>query len=61
MELPKTLLPHRSGQVREVVNLTVTTDYGEGLIFWHGQEPDKPLRGGDYLAIALSDGYVIFM
>ncbi|XP_064610527.1 LOW QUALITY PROTEIN: basement membrane-specific heparan sulfate proteoglycan core protein-like [Liolophura sinensis] len=61
VELPKTLLPHRSGQVREVVNLTITTDYGEGLIFWHGQEPDQPLRGGDYLAIALSDGYVVFM
>jgi len=43
-----------------VIEMKVTTRQAEGLLFWHGQTPDVPLRGQDYLAIAIRDGHVVF-
>jgi hypothetical protein len=54
------LLPHRSSQLKEVIELTFATNRTEGLLFWHGQDPLTSGQGSDYLAIALRDGRVEF-
>ncbi|XP_064642804.1 basement membrane-specific heparan sulfate proteoglycan core protein-like isoform X7 [Lineus longissimus] len=60
MEFPTTFLPHRSSQLKEVIELSFATNKTEGLIFWHGQDPLTSGQGSDYLAIALRDGHVEF-
>ncbi|KAK6175562.1 hypothetical protein SNE40_014001 [Patella caerulea] len=58
VKFSKALLPHRVRQAGEYISFTITTREPEGLIFWQGQDASSPLRGADYLAIALSDGYI---
>ncbi|ESO88861.1 hypothetical protein LOTGIDRAFT_219009 [Lottia gigantea] len=58
IELSKSLLPHRIRQAGENISFTITTVESEGLMFWQGQDAGSTLRGADYLAISLSDGYI---
>ncbi|KAL5013502.1 hypothetical protein ScPMuIL_007772 [Solemya velum] len=58
VEFDKELLPHANGQEHEVVSFTISTTEPNGLIFWQGKDEGSPIRGGDYLAIAVRDGYV---
>ncbi|KAK2193775.1 hypothetical protein NP493_5g02050 [Ridgeia piscesae] len=60
VELPLRLLPHRSSQVEEVIEMTVSTDQSDGLLLWHGQKPTVRGRGKDYLSVALHGGKVVF-
>lgn len=60
VELPLHLLPHRSSQVEEVIEMTVTTRQPDGLLLWHGQKPNTQGRGKDYLSVAIHAGKVVF-
>jgi dystroglycan 1 len=60
VELPKALLPHTNNKAEEVIELAIRTSAPDGLIFWHGQRPDVPGSGKDFLAIAVQDGHVVF-
>ena len=60
VELPLRLLPHRSSQVEEVIEMTISTDQSDGLLLWHGQRPSVRGRGKDYLSLALHGGKVVF-
>ena len=61
VEFSKSLLPHSSSTNREIVSMVITTNATDGLIFWHGQEPTTPGKGGqDYMAIALSGGQILY-
>ncbi|XP_048238836.1 basement membrane-specific heparan sulfate proteoglycan core protein-like isoform X2 [Haliotis rufescens] len=60
VEFPKQLLPHKGRQTGESFEMTVKTVESNGLLFWQGQEPTTSLRGGDYVALVLEDGFVEF-
>ncbi|XP_041377591.1 basement membrane-specific heparan sulfate proteoglycan core protein-like isoform X3 [Gigantopelta aegis] len=60
VEFAKSMLPHKKRQTAEVIRFTIRTTEPEGLIFWQGQNPDTQLRGSDYVAIGLEDGFLIF-
>lgn len=59
VELSRQLLPH-TRNINETIELSITTTLPNGLVFWQGQTPTTPGRGKDFLAIAVSDGHVIF-
>ena len=58
-EFDQSLLPHRRRQVQEVITFIMSTANSDGLLFWQGQKPGGQ-RGGDYLAVSLTDGFVEF-
>ncbi|XP_067659130.1 basement membrane-specific heparan sulfate proteoglycan core protein-like isoform X2 [Haliotis asinina] len=60
VEFPKNLLLHKGRQTGESFEMTVKTVEPNGLLFWQGQEPTTSLRGGDYVALVLQDGFVEF-
>ncbi|BFZ23346.1 hypothetical protein BsWGS_26385 [Bradybaena similaris] len=59
VEFSKDLLPHQRRNTAEVISVTITTNQPSGLFFWQGQTAGSQM-GKDYLALALSDGYVEF-
>ncbi|KAK9500538.1 hypothetical protein O3M35_001785 [Rhynocoris fuscipes] len=55
MELPASLLPDEN----EVsIEMNIKTDVKNGLILWHGQNPEEDGRGKDFFAIAIVNGQV---
>ena len=60
IELPKSLMPHRSADSEETIEFTVTTRQENALLFWHGQTPLTSGRGKDYVAVAIVNGYIVF-
>lgn len=60
LEFNKALLPHARTQERQTMSFTIQTTQSDGLLLWQGEPGGKPLRGNDYVAIGLRDGYVEF-
>jgi len=60
LEFNKDLLPHTRTQERQTISFTVQTTQSDAVLLWQGQPGGKPLRGSDYVAIGLKDGYVEF-
>ena len=60
VELSQQLLPHKSSNVNEVIELVVTTTEPDAIIFWHGQTSTTPGRGKDYVAVVIEDGHAVF-
>ncbi|XP_066260113.1 basement membrane-specific heparan sulfate proteoglycan core protein isoform X1 [Euwallacea similis] len=56
----KNLLPHRHESEPEIIALELSTNKSNGLIFWHGQNPQEDGQGQDYISLALSNGYLEF-
>ena len=54
LELPRSLLPHRTSD--QVMVLFFTTDQPDGLLVWQGQD-ELVGNGGDYLCLVLAGGY----
>ncbi|XP_060518138.1 basement membrane-specific heparan sulfate proteoglycan core protein isoform X3 [Cylas formicarius] len=60
LEFSRSLLSHQNDDEAEIVALEFSTNKPDGLVFWHGQSPDQDGRGQDYIALAVSNGYLEF-
>lgn len=58
-EFHRRFLLHRRQQTRETIRFNMSTTSSDGLILWQGQNPGEQ-DGRDYLALAITDGYVEF-
>ncbi|XP_049843588.1 basement membrane-specific heparan sulfate proteoglycan core protein isoform X30 [Schistocerca gregaria] len=56
VELPGRLMPHSDPHQQEQLTVEFSTTQPDGILFWHGQEPEASGRGQDYLALAVVNG-----
>ncbi|CAG9863069.1 unnamed protein product [Phyllotreta striolata] len=59
LEFSKQLLSHDHGE-QDLIALEISTNQSNGLVFWHGQTPEKNGRGLDYISLAIEDGYLVY-
>lgn len=52
IELNKDLLPHTNPEEPEQIHIEFSSTSPNGMILWHGQTPDTPGAGQDYLSLA---------
>lgn len=52
LEFNRDLLDHADQNRQEVFAFELSTNSSDGLIFWHGQTPEKDGIGQDYIALA---------
>lgn len=54
LEMDRSVMLH--DEEKEVFGLEIATNKSNGLILWHGQNPDQ-LNPDDFVAVAVVDGY----
>ena len=59
IELPATTFVHTRASP-DIIRLTVSTTYANGLLLWQGQKPTGIRSGRDFIALLLNNGHVVF-
>ncbi|RZB41729.1 basement membrane-specific heparan sulfate proteoglycan core protein, partial [Asbolus verrucosus] len=60
LEFNRSLLDHSRVNEEEVIAFELSTNSSNGLIFWHGQTPNEPGEGQDYISLGIVNGYLEF-
>ncbi|KAJ8950522.1 hypothetical protein NQ318_015266 [Aromia moschata] len=58
LEFSRDLLSHEKEEETEVIALELSTNSSEGLVFWHGQQPNEDGQGQDFISLAIVNGYL---
>lgn len=60
LELESSAISENSTQASSEIYIWFTTSSSNGLIFWYGQPKDTEFDGGDFMALAVVDGFLEF-
>lgn len=57
LQLDRGYLPHKD---EETVKLSFSTTERDGILVFHGQKPETEAKLTDYLALVISEGFLLY-